>query len=487
MPPTADGTIETNSERGSTDSHAHTLKPGVLGVTAVAFLVVSAAAPLNLLAGYGPLGYMVGGLGAPVGFVLAGLVLATFVAGFMAMSRYMHRPGTFYAYVERGLGKDLGRGAAAVALISYLAIQVGAMGILATVSQSLIDNFFGLHVHWAIIAVVLQAIIWYLGRRGIDIGTKVLGVLLFAEIGILAVIAVCVLVKGGSSEGIHAGSFAPSNVFTSGMAASSVVWFGAFLGIEYTAIYRAETRDPERTLPRAAYVSLIFLAVFYCFVSWAIVQAFGDSAIATAAGDHPTDMVYLVAERYVGTWAGDLTQILMVTSSIASGLAYFNAISRYGHSMAGEGMLPKRMSRVHPVYRSPNNGNLQAVITVGAVFLFTVAGLDPYSNMVVWMSTPGVLGIIVLMTLTAVAVVSFFWRRQQSSHDRWIIAVSTVSALLLGTVTYLLIDNVALMTGSTGAVNTFAVTLPFAALLLVAVVSRLRGGRGAVAAIDTDA
>lgn len=486
MPPTSDGTIESSTEPRSTDGHAHTLKPGVLGVTAVAFLVISAAAPLNLLAGYGPLGYMVGGLGAPVGFILAGLVLATFVAGFMAMTRYIDRPGTFYAYVERGLGKDLGRGAAAVALISYLAIQVGAMGILATVTQSLIDNFFGVHVHWAIIAVILQVIIWYLGRRGIDISTKVLGVLLFAEIGILAVIAVCVLVKGGSSEGIQAGSFAPSNVFTSGMAASSVVWFGAFLGIEYTAIYRAETKNPDRTVPRAAYVSLGFLAVFYCFVSWAVVQAFGDSAIATAAGDHPTDMVYLVAERYVGTWAGEVTQFLMVTSSIASGLAYFNAISRYGHSMSSEGMLPKRMSRVHPVYRSPNNGNLQAVITVGAVFLFAAVGLDPYTNMTVWMSTPGVLGIIVLMTLTAVAVVVFFWRKQRSSRDRWILAVSCVSALLLGAVTYLLIDNVELMTGSTGAVNTFAVTLPFAALLLVAVVSRLRRGRGAVAAAVTD-
>lgn len=197
-------------------------------------------------------------------------------------------------------------------------------------------------------------------------------------------------------------------------------------------------------------------------------------------------MMYLVAERYVGAWAGDVTQVLMVTSSIASGLAYFNAISRYGHSMAGEGMLPKRMSHVHPVYRSPNNGNLQAFITVGAVFLFAAVGLDPYTNMTVWMSTPGVLGIIVLMTLTAVSAVVFFWRKRRSSRVHWIFAVSSVSALLLGAVTYLLIDNVELMTGSSGAVNTFAVALPFAALLLVAVASRLRRGRGAVAAAATD-
>ncbi|MEV7385994.1 APC family permease [Streptomyces sp. NPDC091215] len=441
------------------------LKRGALGVSAVVFLVVSAAAPLNLVAGYGPLGYIVGGIGAPAGFVLAGLVLALFVLGFMAMTRYVDRPGTFYAYIESGLGRRMGLGAAAVALFAYLSIQLSGTGVLSTVAQSLVEHFFGLHLYWAVYAVAFIAIVWYLGHRGIDIGAKVLAVLLLAEVGILTVITVAVLVRGGA-HGLSVDSFAPKHVFTGGMAAASVVWFGAFIGIEYTAVYRAETRDPERTMPRAAVISLAFLALFYCLVSWAVVQAFGDANLVGAAGDHPTDMVFVVADRFVGPWAGDVTQVLMVTSSIASSLAAFNTISRYGHAMAHDGILPARLKQVHPIHRSPVAGHYQALFMILGVAFFAVFQLDPYTDMAVWLSTPGVLALILLMALTSVAVVAFFRRRAaQDRPSPVVICASVLSAVLLSIVMFLLIKNIELMTGTTGTINVLSSIAPFAVLL----------------------
>jgi amino acid transporter len=466
------------------------LKRGVLGTWGVVFLVVSAAAPLNLIAGYGPLGYLAGGIGAPVGFVLAGLVLALFVVGFMAMTRYVDRPGTFYAYIESGLGNRLGQSAAAVALFGYLAVQVSGTGVLSTVAQSLFENLFGLHLHWAVFGVVTVMLVWYLGRRGIDVGAKVLAVLLAAEVGILTLIAVAVIVQGGA-DGLTFGSFAPSNAFTGGMAAASVVWFGAFVGIEYTAVYRTETRRPERTMPRAAVISLAFLALFYCVVAWAVIQAFGEMNLAAAAGEHHTDMFFVVADQYLGAWASDVTQVLMVTSSIACGLAYFNTISRYGHAMAHDGLLPARFGRVHPVNRSPVfPGNAQAVIGLGAVAFFAVAGLDPYEHMAVWFSTPGILSLILLMALTSVAVVVFFSKRPPEQRPvRWVIVSSVLASVLLTAVMYLLLANIELMTGATGSLNTVLGAAPFLVLLL-GVLVKLRRRRpvqtGAPAAADPD-
>jgi amino acid transporter len=450
------------------------LKRDVLGTWAVVFLVVSAAAPLNLIAGYGPLGYLAGGIGAPAGFLLAGLVLALFVVGFMAMTRYVDRPGTFYAYIESGLGSRLGQGAAAVALFGYLAVQVSGTGVLSTVAQSLFENLFGLHLHWAVYGAVTVMLVWYLGRRGIDIGAKVLAVLLAAEVGILTIIAAAVIVQGGA-DGPTFGSFAPSNVFTGGMAAASVVWFGAFVGIEYTAVYRTETRRPERTMPRAAVISLAFLALFYCVVAWAVIQAFGEMNLAAAAGEHHTDMFFVVADQYLGPWASDLTQILMVTSSIASALAYFNTISRYGHAMAHDGLLPAQFGRVHPVHRSPTlPGNAQALIGLGAVAFFVVAGLDPYEHMAVWFSTPGILSLIMMMALTSVAVVVFFSKRLPEQRPaRWVIGSAVLASVLLTAVTYLLIANIELMTAATGPINVVLGSAPFLVLLL-GVLARLR-------------
>lgn len=88
-------------------------------------------------------------------------------------------------------------------------------------------------------------------------------------------------------------------------------------------------------------------------------------------------MIFLTGEHYVGPWAGLTAQVLLVTSSIASGIAYLNAASRYWHSMGLDGILPRSATRVHPVLRSPSFGNLQAIVTGAAVLVFAVFGRDP--------------------------------------------------------------------------------------------------------------
>jgi amino acid transporter len=45
--------------------------------------------------------------------------------------------------------------------------------------------------------------------------------------------------------------------------------------------------------------------------------------------------------------------VFIVTSIIASQLAFHNAINRYGLSLAREGVLPKALAKVHPKHRSP--------------------------------------------------------------------------------------------------------------------------------------
>ena len=57
------------------------------------------------------------------------------------------------------------------------------------------------------------------------------------------------------------------------------------MGFESTVLYRKEARDPERTIPRATYAAVAFMAVFYCFIVWSVVQAFGSDAAVGAAGE----------------------------------------------------------------------------------------------------------------------------------------------------------------------------------------------------------
>lgn len=60
---------------------------GHLGPVGIVFMVVAAAAPLTVIGGNMPLAMGLGnGAGAPVGFVIAALVLLVFSIGFVTMT-----------------------------------------------------------------------------------------------------------------------------------------------------------------------------------------------------------------------------------------------------------------------------------------------------------------------------------------------------------------------------------------------------------------
>ncbi|RXZ68088.1 APC family permease [Agromyces albus] len=464
-----------------------TLKSGVLTAGGIALIVVAAAAPLSLIAGYGPIGFLVGGIGAPAGFLVAGVVLAMFVVGILAMTRFVAKPGTFYAYIGEGLGPAAGTAAASLAITAYLTINIGGMGIVSATTQNLILVATGVDIPWWVLGLIITALIWYVCRRGIDVGVKVLVLLLVAEVGILVVIAIAVLARTAPAY-LSFASFEPANVFTPGMAAAALVWFGAYFGIESTTIYRAEAKNPTRTIPRATIISLVFLAVFYCFVAWAIAQAFTVPDLAAAIGENPTALIYIIGDYYLGPWAGLTAQALLVTSSIASGIAYFNAVSRYGHSMGSDGILPKPAMRVHPKFRSPSFGNVQGIITAAFVLFFGVLGLDPYLQLTVWLSSPGALGLISLMALASIAAAVFFARPRAgiTTARRVLFSVlAAVAAVLLAAVVTMMILNIELLTGTGGILNTVVVLTPAVVFLAAFIGSAVRRRTRGSTAPDT--
>lgn len=458
--------------------HSPGLRRARLGVADIAFFVVSAAAPLTVMAGVAPLAIAVGGLGAPVGYLLAGATLALFAIGFTTMARHVRHGGGFYAYITRGLGRPAGFGAATLALLAYNGMQIGVYGLLATGTQDALKALWGVDVPWPVIAFAGVGVIWFLGYRSIEFGAKVLGVLLLAETGILVLLAGGVLLDGGA-EGLALDSFAPSNVLVPGTGAVLAFAFAAFTGFESTAIYRREARDPGRTIPRATYIAVGFLGLFYAFTVWIVIQAFGSSRVLKAVTDDPLGLFFTATSHYVGDWAAALMHVFIVTSIIASQLAFHNAINRYGHSLAQEGVLPAALGRVHPRHRSPYvAGIAQSVLALVIVAGFVLAGADPYQQLLLWMNTPGMIGLLALQAVTAVAVFCFF-RRVRHDEGRWRTAVVPVAAtVLMAGALWLVIAKIDLMTAAPFTTNALLVlTVPAAFALGVGIALRLRRTR----------
>jgi hypothetical protein len=70
-----------------------------LDAGAVLFFVMSAAAPLTVVAGTLATAYSItGGRGLPVAFIAVGAVLGVFSVGYVAMGRHLPHAGAMYAY-----------------------------------------------------------------------------------------------------------------------------------------------------------------------------------------------------------------------------------------------------------------------------------------------------------------------------------------------------------------------------------------------------
>ncbi|MGJ5832679.1 APC family permease [Streptomyces ossamyceticus] len=445
---------------------AYSLRRGSLGTSDIAFFVVSAAAPLTVMAGVAPLAILMGGIGAPVGYLLAGLTLAVFAIGFTTMSRHVRSAGAFYAFITRGLGRRAGIGAALLALIGYNGMEIGVYGLLGTATRDTARSLFGADVPWLPVALLGLLLIGYGGYRSIDFGAKVLGVLLVAETGILVLLAGAVLVDGGA-DGLSLASFAPGNVMVPGMIAVLAFAFAAFTGFESTVIYRREARDPARTVPRATYLAVAFLGLFYAFIVWTVIQAFGDAQVIATAGSNPADLFFSAITVYVGPWAAHLMHILIVTSVLASLLAFHNAINRYGLALAEEGILPRALARVHPRHRSPYvAGIAQTVLGAAVVLAFAAAGADPYMQLLLWVNTPGMLALMVLQLLAAIAVPLYFRRRAHGEGAlRTVVAPIAAAVLLTGAIA-LVVTHLDQFTGASTTVNTVLAAIVPAVLVL---------------------
>lgn len=453
---------DTRSTPGPTEGSAvpaTALRTGALGTADIAFFVVSAAAPLTVMAGVAPLAILLGGIGAPVGYLLAGVTLAVFAVGFTTMSRHVRSGGAFYAYITRGLGRAAGVGAALLALIGYNGMEIGVYGLLGSATHDTAHALFGADVPWLPVSLAGLLLIGYGGYRSIDFGAKLLGVLLVAETGILVLLAGGVLLEGGA-HGLSLDTFTPGHVFVPGTAAVLAFAFAAFTGFESTVIYRREARDPERTVPRATYAAVAFLGLFYAFIVWTAVQAFGDAEVVEAAGGDPAGLFFTAITTYVGGWAADLMHVLIVTSVLASLLAFHNAINRYGLALAEEGVLPKALARVHPRHGSPYvAGIAQTVLGAAVVLGFAAAGADPYAQLLLWVNTPGMLGLMALQLLAALAVFRYFRRVPHREGALRTVVAPLAAAALLTAALVLVVTHLDLFTGASATVNTVLASL----------------------------
>ncbi|MDQ1076119.1 MULTISPECIES: APC family permease [Microbacterium] len=412
--------------KGVAASAKRTLQ-GSLGVTAIVFMVVAAASPLTVVGGAAPLGILIGnGAGFPTLYAVSAVILLLFAVGLAAMTRHVPKPGAFFTYIGYGLGRPSGLAAAWTAMLTYTTIQVSVYGYIGYLLEITVVSLGGPDLAWWLYALAVVGLVGILGYRHIDLSSKVLGVLLVAEVAIVLALVAAVVFNGGP-EGLSAAPFEPANVFSGSPGVGLMFAIAAFIGFEATAIFRDEARDPDRTIPRATYGAVIGIGIFYTLASWGLVMAWGPGGIMEAAADPGTLMLRTVA-IYLGTVGEIIVNVLLLTSMFACVLSFHNVLTRYQHAMAGAGVLPDRIGGVHARHLSPHVSSIVQTATAAVLTaVFAVLNLDPLLQVFTWFAGVATLAIAVLMAATSVAVIVYF-ARTRADRRVW----NTIVAPALG-------------------------------------------------------
>ncbi|TFD30730.1 APC family permease [Cryobacterium cryoconiti] len=438
-----------------------TLHTGRLGVIGIVFFVVAAAAPLVGMTGAVPVAIVLGnGAAAPGAYLVVGLTLLLFSVGYAAMSQRVTNAGAFFAYIGRGLGRHLGSASAFVSILAYLAIQLAIYGFFG----GLLGAQVGLLPWWAW-SLVAWAAVTLLSLLSVEVGAKVLGVLMLLELLALVVTSVAILADGGP-EGVNLwASFNPAAILAGGLAGSAGIAFAfafaSFIGFEATAIYGEESKDPKTVVPRATYLAVAVITVLFALTAFAMVTGMGASSVVEKTVElstldgvplaDPAAVLFSLATQYVGPWMATVMGILVLSSLFAGLLAFQNAASRYLFALGRGGALPRKLSHVNG-RGAPSTASLATSVLTGVVIAaFAVFRLDPVLNLFYWFSGLAVVAIVLIEILVCVAVVAFF--RRNAGHEN---AFQTVIAPVLATIglvlgEYLLMSRFGLLAGTVAA------------------------------------
>lgn len=433
------------------------LKRNSLSALGIVILVLSAASPLIGLTGAVPAAMVLGGgLATPVAYVIVGLILLLFAVGYVAMSRKVTNAGALYAYIGRGLGMRWGVTAATVALWAYTTIQIAIYGFFGVVFSGQLAVWTGVELPWWVASLLLLILVQVFGWLQIDIGAKVLLVLMALEWGIMLLLSAVIGFSGGAGEG-----FAIDQVFDfkSILGASFIIaivfGFASMFGFESSALYGEEVRNPKKSVARATYASVIAITLFFFITSWMLIVGYGPSSALDAAGaslesGNPAAFVFDAGAQYLGPWAVDLMSIFVITSLFACTLAFHNGISRYLFTLGRDRVFPSSLGKAASNGAPRTASVIQSLSIIVLVAPFVIAGADPVATLFFWGSGVAVIGIISLYLGSSISIIAYFKKNPDAETTLWQRMIAPLlSAIVLAGALILIIQNFEYLTGGT--------------------------------------
>ena len=155
-----------------------------------------------------------------------------------------------------------------------------------------------------------------------------------------------------------------------GLAQATLLTTYCYWGYYNICFLGAEVRRPERTIPRAILLSVLFVAAFYVAMDLASLPAMKDAAAHVSAGEAVRlQLVADIARSAFGSLAGRLMAALIIWTAFASVFSLLLGYSRVPYAAARDGNYFRFLTALHPRHNIPHR-SLVALGLVAAFFCF---------------------------------------------------------------------------------------------------------------------
>ena len=237
---------------------------------------------------------------------------------------------------------------------SFFVIASGSIATLAVAFSGYFAAFLPVGgIGARLISVTVIAIIAVINVRGTrksatmqnwTTGTKVAGLLALS----IAMIALGPTSTIGSivSRDAWPATITPQLIAGVGAAMIGVLW--AYEGWQYVTFSAGETRDPQRTFPRAISIATAALVALYVLANLGYIAALGPHAVA--ASDHIAADAGIAV---LGPVAGRIVGVLILVSIFSAANGIMLTAPRMYFAMARDGVFFKRLAIVHPTLGTP--------------------------------------------------------------------------------------------------------------------------------------
>ncbi len=334
----------------------------------------------------GPIGLIVMGIGAIVGagiFIVTGvasatsgpaLILSFVIAGiacgltalcYAEMSSMITVTGGIYTYTHVTMGEIwawmigwtgilqyiIAASAVAIGWASYTSGFLSSMGMaLPEVITSSPLTGSGLINLPALLIVALLTGVLVLGAKE---SAKVNASIVIIK---LAVITLFIVIGAQFINPANYQPFAPNGL--TGVLQGAAMVFFAYVGFDTVASAAEETKNPQRALPIGIIGSLAVCSILYILVTAVMTgmtnyTMFQGSAAPVQLALESVGINWATAIVTVGAIAG-LTTVILVSMFV---------VPRILFAMSRDELLPKRLTKVHPNFKSP----ITSIIIVGTV------------------------------------------------------------------------------------------------------------------------